>query len=55
MLSKVFDIISKIVHKHKGIKYSGRLTLTLIFNKGGIRDARLVEHTEKEYDLKSQS
>lgn len=53
MLSKVFDIISKIVHRHKEIKYSGRITLTLIFNKGGLRNARLIE--EKEYDLKSQS
>ena len=55
MLQKIFDIITKIVSKHIGNRYSGRLTLTLIFNKGGIRNARLIEHTEKEHNLKSQS
>ena len=55
MLKKILDTLNtKIVSYTKG-KYTGRLklTFTLIFNKGGIRNVRLNE--EKEYDLKSQS
>lgn len=58
MLKKALDIITKIVSKYIAKKHSGKLklSLTLFFNKGGIRNVRLDKSEEEEkYFIESNS